>query len=44
MSVDFVLSFDIRVLDRQTPDVEVIADRDNNGVLNESTDCLQFDE
>lgn len=33
MSIDLLLSFNVRVLDRQTPDVEVIANSDNNGVL-----------
>jgi hypothetical protein len=33
MSVDLVLSFNVRVFDGQTPDVEVIANCDNNGVL-----------
>lgn len=34
MSIDLLLSFNVRVFDGQTPDVEVIANRDNNGVLN----------
>lgn len=33
MSIDLVLAFDVRVFDGQTPNVEVIADRHNNGVL-----------
>lgn len=33
MAINLLLSFDVWVFDSQTPDVEVIAHRDNNGVL-----------
>lgn len=44
MSVDLVLPFNVRVFDGQTPDVEVIANRDNNGVLNQSITGLESEK